>query len=224
METAGVYKGWVETKLKESMPSCRKTLEKLVVRIARMENHPLGPKLVHDILTCFNVVASRDLIFSGPDYVPDNQGEVWEGYGKNPIRDLKLEEYDKFDGLPLLFAWTLTTVDNNLRFYCNRELTKWGTNNPDQLINLLNLTFGTNDPQMKEDLMSVALGVSCLISRSNRELGKLAEWTINEIFEEDKIQSIYNVVIRHAGRLIVERAFLCDFVNEEHSSQVQTSI
>ncbi|MCO5383662.1 MAG: hypothetical protein NHB15_17615 [Methanosarcina barkeri] len=63
METTGVYKGWVETKLKESMPSCRKTLEKLVVRIARMENHPLGPKFVHDILTCFSDVASRDLIF-----------------------------------------------------------------------------------------------------------------------------------------------------------------
>ncbi|MCO5383663.1 MAG: hypothetical protein NHB15_17620 [Methanosarcina barkeri] len=68
---------------------------------------------------------------------------------------------------------------------------------------------------MKEDLISVALGVACLITRSNRELGKLAEWTINEIFEDDKIQSIHNVVIRHAGRLIVERAFLCDFVKEE---------
>jgi hypothetical protein len=215
MEIAGVYKGWVETKLKESMPSCRKTLGELVVRVARMENHPLGPKLVHDVLTGFNVVASRDLIFSGPEYVPDNQGEVWEGYGRNPIRDLKLEEYDKFDGLPLLFAWTFTTVDNNLRSYCKRELTNWGTNNPDQLLNLLNLTFGTNDPQMKEDLVSVALGVACLINRSNRELGKLAEWAINEIFEYNKIKSIQNVIIRHAGRLIVERAFLCDFVNKE---------
>ncbi|MDQ1250933.1 MAG: hypothetical protein QG646_2 [Euryarchaeota archaeon] len=215
IETAEMYKGWIETKLRESMPSCRKTLAKLVVRVARMENHPLGPKLVHDILTCFKDVASRDLIFSGPDYIPKNQEEVWEGYGRNPIRDLKLEKYDKFDGLPLLFAWTLTTVDSDLRIYCRKELTKWGTNNPDQLINLLKLTFGTDDPQMKENLISVALGVACLINRSNQELGRLAEWTINEIFEDNKIQSIYNVVIRHAGRLIVERAFLCDFVNED---------
>lgn len=214
IETAVMYKGWVETKLRESMPSCRKTLEKLVVRVARMENHPLGPKLVHDILTCFEDVASRDLIFSGPDYIPKNQEEVWEGYGRNPVRDLKLEKDDKFDGLPLLFAWTLTTVDNDLRLYCRKELTKWGLNNPDQLINLLKLTFGTDDPQMKEDLISVALGVACLINRSNQELGRLAEWTINEIFEDNKIRSIYNVVIRHAGRLIVERAFLCDFMND----------
>lgn len=215
METAELYKGWVENKLRESMPSCRKTLEKLVVRVSRMENHPLGPKLVHDILTCFDDVASRDLIFSGPDYIPKNQEEIWEGYGKNPIRDIKLEKYDKYNGLPLLFAWTLTTVDNDLRLYCRKELTKWGINNTDQLINLLKLTFDTDDPQMKEDLISVALGVACLINRSNQELGRLAEWTINEIFEDNKIQSIYNVVIRHAGRLIVERAFLCDFVNEE---------
>ncbi|WP_440947646.1 hypothetical protein ACSAZL_05085 [Methanosarcina sp. T3] len=215
IETAAIYKGWVETKLRESMPSCRKTLKILVVRVARMENHPLGPKLVHDILTCFDDVASRDLIFSGPDYIPKNQDEVWEGYGRNPIRDLKLEKYDKFDGLPLLFTWTLTTVDNDLRLYCRKELTKWGTNNLDQLINLLNLTFGTDDPQMKEDLISVALGAACLVNQSDRELGRLAEWTINEIFEDEKIQSINNVVIRHAGRLIVERAFFCNFVSEE---------
>lgn len=215
IEKAARYKGWVEAKLRESMPLCRKALKKLVVRVARMEIHPLGPKLVHDILTCFDDVASRDLIFSGPDYIPKNQEEVWEGYGRNPVRDLKLEKYDKFDGLPLLFAWTLTTVDNDLRLYCRKELTKWGLNNPDQLINLLKLTFDTDDPQMKEDLISVALGVACLINRSNQELGRLAEWTINEIFEDNKIQSIYNVVIRHSGRLIVERAFLCAFVNEE---------
>lgn len=215
METAGEYKYWVEIKFKESMPSCRKVLEQLVIRVARIENHPLGPILIHKVLSSFNDVASRDLIFSGPDYIPKNQEEVWEGYGKNPILGLKLEKYDKFNGLPLLFSWTLTTVDNNLRSYCRKELTTWGTNNPDQLINLLSLTFGTDDPQMKEDLISIALGVACLLDRSNRELGRLAEWAINEIFEDDKIQSINNVVIRHAGRLIVERAFLCDFINGE---------
>jgi hypothetical protein len=201
------YQPWVKSRLKESMPSCRKVLAYLAIPVSRMEGHPLGPRLVHETLLDFPSVAPRDPIFSGPEYIPHNHGAPWEGYGENPVAHETLVRTDTHEGLPLLFAWSLTTVDESLRYHCRRELTTWGKENPGEFLKLLELTYPTDDPQVKEELVIVTAGVACLLEpEEGAPLAALAHWALTEIFDDGKIQKVQNIVIRHMGRIIIERA------------------
>jgi len=210
------YRPWVKSKLKESMPSCRNVLAYLAIPVSRMEGHPLGPRLVHETLLEFPSVTARDLIFSGPRYTPHNHGAPWEGYGENPVVHETLVRTDTHEGLPLLFVWSLTTVDESLRYHCRQELTTWGKENPGELLKLLELTYPTNDLQMKEELVRVAAGIACLFApEEGAPLAALARWALAEIFDDGKIQKVQNIVIRHMGRIITERAFYHGLLEED---------
>lgn len=210
------YRPWVKSRLMESMPSCRRVLAYLTVPVSRMEGHPLGPRLVHETLLEFPSVAARDLIFSGPGYIPYNHDAPWEGYGENPVAHETLVKTDTHEDLPLLFAWSLTTVDESLRYHCRRELTAWGRANPGEFLKLLELICPADDPQMGEELMRVAAGVACLLRPEDvGSLTALAHWALTEIFDDRKIQKVQNIVIRHMGRIIVERAFYHGLLEED---------
>lgn len=207
------YRPWIKSRLKESMPSCRRVLEYLTIPVSRMDGHPLGPQLIHETLLEFPSVAARDLIFSGPGDIPYNHGAPWEGHGENPIAHERLVKSDTHKGLPFLFAWSLASVDESLRYHCRRELTTWGKENPGEFLKLLELTYPTNDPQMKEELVVVAAGVACLFApEEGAPLAALARWTLAEIFDDEKVQ---NIVIRHMGRIIIERAFYHGLLEED---------
>ncbi len=210
------YRPWVKSRLKESMPLCRRVLAYLTVPVSRMEGHPLGPRQVHETFLEFPSVAARDLIFSGPGDLPHNHGAPWEGHGKNPVAHETLVRTDTHEGLPLLFAWSLTTVEEDLRYHCRRELTAWGRANPGEFLKLLELTYPADDPQMGEELMRIAAGVACLLRPEDAgSLTALAYWALTEIFDDGKIQELQNIVIRHMGRIIVERAFYHGLLEED---------
>jgi hypothetical protein len=210
-----LYRSWVEARLKESMPSYRRVLALLTVPVGRFEGHPLGPRLVHETFLEFPSVAARDLIFSGPGDLPHNHGAPWEGYGENPVAHGILVRTDTYEGLPLLFAWSLTSVEEDLRYHCRRELTTWGKENPGEFLKLLELTCPARDPQMGEELMRVAAGVACLLEPEDTgPLTALARWALDGIFDEKKIKEVQNIVTRHMGRIIVERAFYHGLLEE----------
>ena len=216
------YRQWVKSRLKESMPSCRRILTHLIVPVSRMGGHPLGPRLAHETLLEFPSVAARDLIFSGPGYIPHNHSAPWEGYGENPVAHETLVRTDTHEGLPLLFAWSLTTVDESLRYHCRQELTTWGKENPGEFLRLLELTYPADDPQMKEELVMVAAGVACLLEpEKGVPLAALARWALTEIFDDGKIQKLQNIVIRHIGRIIIERAFYHGLLEEADVKRVR---
>ncbi len=199
-----------------SMPVSRKLVNQLMVKVARIKNHPLGPSLLHETLKDFKTVAERDLVWSVPEYLPRKNNAVWEGSGTIFVNNSNncLLASDTHDGLPLLYAWQLTNVDNRVRQMCRKELTKWGQENPTEFIKLIKLTFSTNDPQMKEDLMCCAFAISSSL-KNQPELKNLADWTSTEVFAEPKIKKLYNAVILYAGRAIVERAYLYGHVEKQ---------
>jgi len=215
MEQTEQFRDWVGNLAFESPLKFRMLLHRLVIPVARIPNHPLGPELIHNILMKFETVAPRDLLWSFPDNLPENFKNKWEILNENPIKQQKLNCEDKFNGLPLLFAWTLTTVDNKLRVHCRKELTSWAKENPGEFLKLLKMTFKTNDPQMKEDLICIGFGVACLVKNKTNELKELAQWALDTIFQKEQIQNINDIVLRHAGRGIVERAFYFGLVNEK---------
>lgn len=128
IEDARPFREWVRNELKASMPRSRFIQKYLCYPLARIPNHPLGSILVDEVLKEFKRPADRDIIWSSIDDMPGEVGNPWAGYGHNSIQDeiYDLNEYDKFDGLPLLHAWNLTSVNNSIVNRCKENLTRWG--------------------------------------------------------------------------------------------------
>jgi len=202
------YQPLIERKIRKSTTSCRKVISDLIIKASRIEKHPLGPILLHNVLLKFKTPAARDLIFSGPDYLFSDHEEIWSGWSENPVQSEKLLDSDLSKGMPLLLAWSLTSVDEKLRCNSRKELTRWGKTNPQEFLKLLNLTFHTNDPQMREDLIQVASAIACLLEPQDKNLKNYADWSLNEIFHPEKIAINRDIIVRQAGRIICERAYL----------------
>lgn len=201
-----LYSQWVREAFLSSKSLCRSITEGLIIKVARQQGHPLGATLVHEVLKDIPSMATRDILWSVPDRLPRAYLYAWGGISDNPVTGIQLCEEDQFDGLPLLFAWTLTSVDERIRHHCRTELVKWGIKNINQLICLLRLTFSTNDVQMKEDLASIGCSVTCLSNGTTEEISLLANWATNVAFSAN-IEDCTNAIIRQSCRAIIEKAF-----------------
>ena len=206
-ERALEYRDFVAKIFTRSMPSCRQVLDTVVVPGLRVPGWPFGAQFVHEMLLPFRV-ADRDLFWSGPRYLPDNHGGVWEGFGINILEKLEIAEDDPWDAAPLLLAWATTTVDNRNRRRIRMELAQWGSKQPEGLLLLLATATETNDPQMKEDLLSAAYGAACL-TRPSTAWKPLCEWVIDRFFVPGAPLRTNNVVVRHTAKGLVERAVAC---------------
>lgn len=209
-----LYSSWVKETILKSKNACRSVTEGLILKVARQQGHPLGAVLIHEVLKDMPSMAARDILWSGPDRLSRADLYVWGGISNNPVRGIQLCQEDQFDGLPLLFAWALTTVDERIRCHCRTELIKWGIKNISQLMSLLQLTFLTNDLQMKEDLASIACSVTCLSDRTTEEMTLLANWATEVVFSR-KMEDCSNIVIRQSCRAIIEKAFELGVVKED---------
>lgn len=212
------FKDWVRIELTASMPRSRFLLMNLCFPVARVPCHPLGPLLVHEILAAYKNASDRDLIWSGLDYVPNNHGAIWEGQGYNPIREdtYSLDTFDKFNGLPLLHAWNLTSIDNEIVSRCSQNLVKWGDQNSSEFYKLFCMMLPSNDPQLEEVLICCAYGIVTLLKPDQNEFIKdLSQWLIKNVFNPDAIKQYRSSVIRGAGRAILERASQLDLISED---------
>ncbi|KYG08320.1 hypothetical protein BE21_24290 [Sorangium cellulosum] len=203
-DAAGVYGDWVLDRLRSSMPSCRRVLKELCIPVARDDEHPFGPRFVHEALLPLQP-AKRDLFWSGPRYLHGEADQPWAGEGDEALELLELEPDDAADGPPLLLAWALTSVDSRWRREVRAKLARWGSRQIDELLRWLDLAFQTNDPQMAEDAATVAFGAACLAGRDMRVAG-LARWADENLLAPDAPHRREDVAVLHAARGIVERA------------------
>ncbi len=209
-----VYRDWVQSLLTQNMPSCRRVLELLVIPGLRIPGFVYGAKFVHDVLLPMQV-GIRDIFWSGPNYLPNNHGAPWEGFGSTVLENLEVADDDPWESAPLLLAWAMTTVNNENRRRIRASLAAWGNPNPDRLVALLQTACQTNDPQMQEDLLSVAYGASCL-TRPDETWLPLCNWIINNFFVANAPYQTHNVIVRHCARSLIERCVICNVpVDEE---------
>ena len=164
----------------------------------------LGLEFIHDLLISFPNTFERDLKWSSPD--------KFNNAGRSANIGQILSEYFLFDfhlysDLPLIFAWSLTSVNNVYREHCRKQLTEWAIKNIEGYIKILELVFNCKDPQVQEDLATIMLGIASLINKSGTGLAALAAWVERNIFDEDRIIIHKNAVIRHCSRAVVERAY-----------------
>jgi hypothetical protein len=208
------YQTWVIEIFKRNMPSCRKVLDRLVIPGLRIPGYLYGSQFVHDVLLPMQV-AERDFFWSGPDYIRHNHGAPWEGFGEPVLDDLEIADDDTWETAPLLLTWGMTTVKNDSRRKIRGKLAIWGSQNPDGLFALLKEACQTNDPQMKEDILSVAYGASCLTRLDDRWL-PLCNWIIDNFCTSCSPLYSHNIVIRHSAHSFVERCFACNVLIDEN--------
>jgi hypothetical protein len=207
------YQDWVVELFQRNMPSCRKVLERLVIPGLRIPGYFYGAKFIHDTLLPMQV-AKRDLFWSGPDDLPANHGAPWEGLGTPVLDELEIADDDPWDATPLLLAWATTTVKNDLRRRIRAQLAVWGSNKPNELLNLLKCACLTNDPQMREDILSAAYGASCL-ARPDGEWLPLCNWIIDNFFVPNAPLYTHDVIVLHSAKSMIERCVICQVPVDE---------
>lgn len=215
MEQVGNYVPQVKELMDKDASCLMEVVNKIILPVSRINNHPLGTKLLHEYLMSFDTPAKRDLRWSIQFWLPSAGDEIWSCSDSINLDSYELIEEDSFDGLPLLYAWLLTNIDNNKRALYRKELMKWALMRPDEYCKLFNLTWQTNDPQMKEDLLGIAMGLVLSVNFENEALKFFCDFVINEIFELQKIKTINDIAIRHYARAIAERAFQAKLLPQE---------
>lgn len=182
-----------------------------------------GAEYLHQILINQTSVFERDRLWSGLDrYEKRNltEEDTWRYEFENNIRafdevglgHLYLSKRSKHNERPLIYAWGLSTIDQELRNKLRVALTEWAIQNPSEYLLLLDKIFFCNDPQIQEDLASVTLGVASKLKKKKKTKA-LAEWAIANIFSNLEIYR--NIIVRQGFRAIVERAFQYGVISEE---------
>ncbi len=199
---------WVQQVLLESTKGNRAALRRVVVPVARLPHHPLGPRLLDEALRSLPL-AERDQIWSVPD---DLSGSgPWQGWADDILDKVDLDaEGDPWDGRPLVLAWVCSSVVEARRRRARAMLAVWGSRRLGDMVCLLDHMARVDDPQVVEDVVVAALGAVSGAPFDDEALVPLA-MTVDRLFFCDDAEAwTPDVIVRIAARGIIERvALLC---------------
>ncbi len=214
---ASKYKPVVKNMMNYNSECLKTVVNKVVLPVSRIENHPLGGQMLHEYLMSFETAAKRDITWSVPSYLRCSSDASWKCYTEINLDDgsYSLCREDKHSGIPLVYAWMLTGVNNIKRVGYRKELMKWASAQPSEFYKLFERTWNTNDPQMKEDLFSIAMGTVFMLEKGHPCIKLFSDWMIENIFASDKIGINYSCAIRYYSRAIAERAYAFGVMNDE---------
>lgn len=191
----------------------------IVLPLAREPQHPLGASLLNKFLTRFENPAQRDVLWSVPNYLRESEGEVWHSSSEVALdgASYSLTDVDTADGLPTVYAWALSTVDNVRRQTYRIELMKWSRKVPYEFYKLFLKFSSVNDPQIRSDIFAILM--SLLFEDENVELLNIAaNWLMENILAPGKIEENRDIAIRYYSTSIVRKAVSLNIVDAETAS------
>lgn len=205
--SAEKYKSQLLLLMGDSAERLKIITNKLILPLARENKHPLGVALLDKFLNGFQYPAQRDVLWSVPNYLKDSQGKVWHSSSEVALGEklYSLTSDDTAEGLPTVYAWALSTVDNMKRQTYRIDLMKWARKVPDEFYQLF-LKFSTvNDPQIRSDIFSILM--SLVFEDENTELlTNATKWLMENILAPDKIEENRDIAIRHYSTSIIRKA------------------
>ena len=209
-KTANQYKKQILDIMRGGADALSIVTNKLILPLARIDNHPLGVSLLDDYLNEFDKPAIRDIVWSLPAYLEKSRGHKWYKSTPIDILDEENEEYilnpdDLHDGLPIIYAWTLSNVSNPARKFCRDRLMKWAKKAPYEYFKLFLHFSDVNDPQIRSDLFSILM---CLVYDGIDEclIKEISDWVLLNILSTSKIDQNRDISIRYYSIAIIERA------------------
>ncbi|MBO9562297.1 MAG: hypothetical protein J7621_05955 [Niastella sp.] len=125
----------------------------------RLYDHALGlgQHFIHAFMTSFPTPVARNMALYGPNMSEEVRGVF---YSAGHLLSVELEPDDRFDGPPLLLAWSLASPDRAYREEARDQLADWAMTNVGQLTALLELFTTCNDPQIQDELARVMEAVT----------------------------------------------------------------
>ena len=190
----------------------RTVLNNIIIPCSRIPNHPLGAELLNEILLKYRDMASRDKIWSLPELLKGDQIKIIQDViinSENP--GYFLDKDDKYNGLPLIYVWLLTGVNNmNLYFYRN-QLMNWAILCPNEFVLLLNKIIEINDIQLLEQICGISMCL-CYKTKDNDIVKEILNIMEEKFFSRGKIKT-YDFQIRTYIRDIAELAFKLKIIN-----------
>lgn len=214
------YRKWIDDILIDDYQKREIILKQLIYPSANRNDSPFNALYLHNILINFPNSFTRDKFWSGLDDYEQSlkkNNEVWDLTSVLNIYK-QFDENDKFDGIVLLYAWGLSTIDQQLRETIRVKITKWAVLVPEEFFKLLQILFCCNDPQIQEDLASITLGLASK-SKNTETIKNIALWSLNNIFE--KLDLHRNVIVRYGFKAIVERAFQFKLITKDEVNKVK---
>lgn len=217
-ETAQQFVTHTKEIMSESAEALATIVNNLVLPLSRDIEHPLGVSMLNDFLNSFKFPAQRDILWSVPLLLYNSEGKKWQ---KETPLALEDEEYtlspdDTHNGLPIIYAWALSTVDNTLRKKYRDALMRWAQINPQEYYDLFIIFSDVNDPQIRSDLFSVLM---CLMydGATHELLKSVSKWICDNILSPEKVDENRDISIRYYSIAIVERAKMLDVISDDEA-------
>lgn len=188
----------------------------IVLPLSRESQHPLGVLLLNEFLLGFEQPAQRDILWSMPSGLRGSEKEKWYSSAQLAIGNeaYDLTDTDTAEGLPVVYAWALSSVDNAQRKMCRTALLQWALRVPGEFYALFLKFSSINDPQIKSDLYSILM--SLLFEIEDLELLQSATgWLMENILGADKIEKNRDIAIRHYATSIVQKAQSLGVIDSE---------
>ncbi|HEK20310.1 MAG TPA: GNAT family N-acetyltransferase [Bacteroidetes bacterium] len=201
-----LYKPNVDSHFFGSREGRMKLLREQILPASVEGENNFGASYLHDILSSFPSAYERDKIWQGPDRYEGEQNQ--RGSLRSAIlghsNELYLSNFALHNETPLIYAWALSTLDQNFRSSLRLSLTNWALKQPSEFAKLVSLLFPSADPQIQEDLASIALALAPKL-KNDIALGGIAKAALENVFA-DPLRN-RNVIVRAGFRAIVERAY-----------------
>lgn len=202
---AGKYREYVKRLLSISPAEFREVINQIVIPVSDIDNHPLGAGLLDEVLREFDSPSKRDIWWSIPAYFSAKDNN-WRVHTEVEFDDIELQPDDKYSAKPLILAWSLTSVNNELRRDSRMKLIEWGIRNPKEYWKLFCACHNSSDIQMVEDIFAIAYGVAMAQFVPDEYLVNASKWMLDNVFSEGGLVKFTDVSIRYYASCIVKIA------------------
>lgn len=210
------YKPDIDAQFWHSHDSRYQMLMQQILPGSQQAENNYGARYLHDILMAIPSVYERDKMWIGRDAYGYPQGISHKINLEVAMRvdrkELYLSEYALHDETPLIYAWCLESLDQRFRDGIRKALTRWALFQPFEFIQLIDLIFPCNDPQIQEDLAAISLALAARL-KDEKAIGQLANWALEHVFSD--LRTHRNVIVRQGFRAIVERAYQYQLITDE---------
>lgn len=206
VNTVAPYREYFKNLLGYSVHQFRELVNHVVIPVSMVEGHPLGAELLDEFLREFKSSAERDIWWSIPGYLRDNYNAEWRANSEINFEDITLSENDTSETSPLILAWSLSSVNNEIRQRSRMELITWGINHSDEFWKLFVRMADLDDDQILEDIFAVAYGIALDQFATEEYINGASKWVQANVFSPVGLKRYENSAIRYYSGSIVKIA------------------
>lgn len=204
-EAAGKFRQWALDEMARSDGAFREIVNGIVVQVADIPGHALGPLMFDEYMRSFQTPIERDLVWSTPRKMYDDYG-LSMYYERDAVKHLpQLHDGDTWNQMPLILAWCLSSVSNLRRRHCRNELVRWAMRNPGEYVELFGRFNDCDDLQVREDMFVIAEEVVCQGNADAETKRRFAEITLGSVFDSPDVPGNRDAALRYYGRMLVEK-------------------